>query len=68
MFNKVVRKDCRHLYNHFTSGPQAFRKILDSRKNLARSMEKCHVSVFRLYHKTFHQATHTKGSTAQLKK
>lgn len=48
IFNKVVRKDCRHLCNRFTSGPQAFRKILDSRKTLAESTEKCHVLVLHL--------------------
>lgn len=67
MFNKVVRKDCRHLCNRFTSGPQAFRKILDSRKTLAESTEKCHVLVLHLYHETFYQATHAEVSTVKLK-
>ena len=67
MFNKVVRKDCRLLCNHLTSGPQAFRKTLDSRKKLAWSMEKFHIFVLCLYHETFHQATHTGRSTVKQK-
>lgn len=45
MFNKAVRKDCRHVCNHFTSGPQAFMKALDSGKKLAQSVKKCHALV-----------------------
>lgn len=71
IFHKTVRKDCRHLCNHFTSGPQAFRKILDSRNKLAQGMEKSLVLVLCLYHETApsntHRRQHSKGKKEWIK-